>query len=93
VSAFECGGNMNREMKLVNNTMAAVGLAALLSLAACGQSTGERAVSGGLIGAGTGAAVGAVTGVGAGTGALVGGGVGAVGGAATSDNSRRYYGR
>ena len=59
-----------------------------LALAACGQQPGTRAVTGGLIGAGTGAAVGAVTGVGAGTGALIGGGVGAVGGAVPAP--RRY---
>jgi osmotically inducible lipoprotein OsmB len=59
-------------------------MAGVLSLAACGYSTGDRAASGGLIGAGTGAAVGAVTGGNAGTGALIGGGVGALGGAATS---------
>jgi hypothetical protein len=55
-----------------------------LALAGCGQSTGDRAVSGGLLGAGAGAAVGAVTGGSAGTGALIGGAIGAVGGAATS---------
>ena len=55
-------------------------------LAGCGYSTGDRAVSGGLIGAGAGAAVGAVTGGSPLTGALVGGGVGAVGGAVTSHN-------
>ena len=45
-------------------------------LAGCGYSTGDRAVSGGLIGAGAGAAVGAVTGGSTLTGALIGGGVG-----------------
>ncbi len=55
-----------------------------LSLGACGYSTGDRAVSGGLLGAGAGAGVAAVTGGNVGTGALIGGGVGAVGGAATS---------
>jgi len=53
-------------------------------LTACGQRPGERALSGGLIGAGAGAAIGAATGGNAGTGALIGGGVGALGGAATS---------
>ena len=55
----------------------------VLGLAACGQSTGDRAVSGGLLGAGAGAAIGAVTGGGIGTGALIGGALGAVGGAVT----------
>ncbi len=55
-----------------------------LAVAGCGRSTGDRAISGGLLGAGTGAAVGAVTGGSAGTGALIGGALGAAGGAATS---------
>lgn len=55
-----------------------------LGLTACGYSTGDRAASGGLIGAGTGAAIGAVTGGSPLTGALIGGGIGAVGGAVTS---------
>ena len=54
------------------------------TLAGCGYSRGDRAVSGGLIGAG--AAVGAVTGGSPLTGALIGGGIGAVGGAVTSHN-------
>lgn len=58
--------------------------AAAVSLGACGYSTGDRAASGGLLGAGAGAGVGALTGVGAGTGALVGGAAGAAGGALTS---------
>jgi len=56
------------------------------ALAGCGYSTGDRAVSGGLIGAGAGAAIGAVTGGSPLTGALIGGGIGAVGGAVTSHN-------
>jgi hypothetical protein len=67
---------------------ALLGVAATLSLAACGETPGGRAVSGGLLGAGTGAAVGAATGGSAGTGALIGGGVGAAGGALTAP--RRY---
>ncbi len=65
-------------------TLNALAGAMLLALAACGYTPGQRAVSGGLIGAGGGAALGAVTGVGAGTGALVGGGAGALGGALTA---------
>lgn len=57
-----------------------------IALAGCGHSPGDRAVSGGLIGAGTGAAIGAVTGGNPATGALVGGAVGAIGGAVTSPN-------
>ena len=55
-----------------------------LSVAACGRTPGERAVTGGLIGAGSGAAIGAATGGNPGTGALIGGGIGAVGGAVTA---------
>jgi osmotically inducible lipoprotein OsmB len=56
----------------------------LLALAACGYTPGQRAVSGGLLGAGAGAGVSALTGGRAATGALIGGGLGAVGGAVTS---------
>ena len=65
---------------------AVTGLA--LTLSACGEEPGTRAVTGGLLGAGAGAALGAATGGSAGTGALIGGGVGAVGGAVTAP--RRY---
>jgi osmotically inducible lipoprotein OsmB len=56
------------------------------SVSACGYSTGDRAVSGGLLGAGAGAGIGAITGGNAGTGALIGGAAGAAGGALTSGN-------
>lgn len=55
-----------------------------LGLAGCGYSRGERALSGGLIGAGGGAAIGAVTGGSPLVGAAIGGGAGALGGALTS---------
>jgi osmotically inducible lipoprotein OsmB len=54
-------------------------------LAACGNSPGERAVTGGAIGAGAGAIIGGASGNPA-AGALIGGAVGAVGGAATTRN-------
>jgi hypothetical protein len=57
-----------------------------LALANCGYSPGDRAASGGLIGAGAGAGVAALTGGSPLTGALIGGAVGAVGGAVTSHN-------
>ena len=53
-------------------------------VAACGNTTGQRALSGGAIGAGGGALLGAVTGGSVGTGALIGGAAGAVTGAATN---------
>jgi len=56
----------------------------LLPITACGNTWGQRAVTGGAIGAGGGAAVGAVTGVGILPGALIGGAVGAGVGAATT---------
>jgi len=59
-------------------------------LASCGNRPGERALSGGLIGAGAGAAIGAATGGNPASGALIGGGVGALGGAVTSPRGARY---
>ena len=55
-----------------------------LSLAACGDTWGQRAVTGGGIGAGSGALIGALTPLGVLPGALVGGAVGAGVGAATT---------
>ena len=57
---------------------------ALLSVTACGNTWGERAVTGGAIGAGSGAAIGSVSGIGILPGAIVGGAVGAGLGAATT---------
>ncbi len=62
--------------------VAAVGLS--LALAACGESQGERGLSGAAIGAGAGAVVGAATGIGPGTGALIGGAVGGATGVLTT---------
>lgn len=56
----------------------------LTALTACGYSPGQRALSGGAIGAGGGAIIGGATGMGAGTGALIGAGAGALTGAATA---------
>jgi len=58
-------------------------LALSLSLSACGTTQSDRALSGGLLGAGTGAIIGSVTGS-AGKGALIGGLGGAAIGALTS---------
>ena len=55
-----------------------------LTLAGCGYNRGDRALSGGLIGAGGGAAIAAVTGGSPLVGAAIGGGAGALGGALTS---------
>lgn len=58
-----------------------------VSLAGCGYTPGQRALSGGAIGAGTGAVIGAVTGTGPAGGALIGGALGAVAGAVTNPNT------
>ncbi len=67
----------------MRNTTMALLCTLALGLAACGATPGERAVSGGLLGAGAGAAIGSLSGN-AGTGALIGAGAGAVGGAVTA---------
>ena len=73
-------------------SVAALSLA--LGLGACTDpySPGQRAVGGGLIGAGTGAAVGAIAGGGNGAaiGALAGGALGAGAGAATTPRRPAY---
>lgn len=58
---------------------------ALLALAGCGETTGERALSGGAIGAGAGALGGAAVGAPA-TGAAIGGAAGAGTGALTDED-------
>jgi hypothetical protein len=72
----------------------ALAIVAALSLAGCTDpyDPGQRAVGGGLIGAGAGAAIGGLAGGGRGAlaGGLVGGAVGAVGGAATTPQQPRY---
>lgn len=55
-----------------------------LGVSGCGYNRGDRALSGGLIGAGGGAAIGAVTGGSPLAGAAIGGAAGALGGALTS---------
>jgi osmotically inducible lipoprotein OsmB len=71
------------------NTIKLVLVSALvLATTACGNTMGERALTGGAIGAGSGAAVGAVTGVGVLPGAVIGGAVGAGVGAVTTPGLR-----
>jgi len=62
-----------------------IAVLALAGLAACGSSPGERALSGGAIGAGAGALGGAATGGSAATGAIIGGAAGAATGALTDE--------
>ena len=64
-------------------------LAILLTASACGDTWGQRAVTGGAIGAGSGALLGAATGFNPLAGALIGGAAGAGIGAATTPH--RYY--
>ena len=59
-------------------------LAILIGATGCGDTWGQRAVTGGGIGAGTGAVIGAVTPLGVLPGALIGGAAGAGIGAATT---------
>jgi len=61
---------------------ASIGLC--LGLAACGETPGERGLSGAAIGAGAGAVIGAVTPIGPAGGALIGGAVGGATGALTT---------
>lgn len=60
--------------------------ACLLILGACGNTSGDRALSGAAIGAGTGAAAGALTGGSGVTGAVIGGAIGGVAGAVTDSD-------
>ena len=86
MSQFISTGSVRR----VAGLAAAAGL--VMGLSACDPyDPGQRAVGGGLLGAGAGAAIGGLAGGGHGAaiGALAGGGLGAVGGAATTP-SRGY---
>ncbi len=67
--------------------LAAGMLCALMALSACGQTKGERALSGGAIGAGTGAVGGALLGGDPVTGAIIGGAAGAATGALTDPDT------
>jgi hypothetical protein len=75
--------------------LVALSFALILALSSCTNpyDPGQRAVGGGLIGAGAGALVGAAAGA-PGTGALIGGALGAVAGAVTTPPPPAYaYGR
>ena len=63
-----------------------------LALGGCGQTPGDRALTGGLIGAGGGAAIGAIAGGGQGAaiGAVAGGLTGAAAGALTAPTGGGY---
>lgn len=79
---------------MYNRVAVSLALVAGLGLSACSDPNdpSQRAVGGGLLGAGTGAVIGSLAGGhGAAIGALVGGGVGALGGAATSPSRPQTY--
>jgi len=61
--------------------------AVLLGVAGCGYRPSDRALSGGLIGAGGGAAIAGISGGNPLAGAAIGGAAGALGGALTSPNT------
>lgn len=65
-------------------TLASIAVLSAVTLAGCGTSTSDRAISGGAIGAGLGAGAGALTGGSVVGGALLGGAGGAAAGALTS---------
>ena len=65
-------------------SVVAVSIGLSLALAACGETKGERGLSGAAIGAGTGAVIGAVTPIGPAGGALIGGAAGAATGVLTT---------
>ena len=69
-----------------NQINAAIALALVLSVAACGDTKSDRALSGGAIGAGVGAVGSSLVGGNAVGGALIGGAVGAGAGALTDKN-------
>jgi osmotically inducible lipoprotein OsmB len=71
-------------MNVLETTTSLIGILVLLT--ACGESTGDRAMSGGAIGAGVGAVSGAVIGGSPVTGAIIGGAVGAAAGGLTKKN-------
>lgn len=74
------------EVIMKNKIVAVIALPLALTLSACGDTWGERAVTGGAMGAGTGLAIGAVAGWPLLAPVLVGTAVGAGIGAATTQN-------
>lgn len=84
-------------MRKQSTVASVIGAGLLLATTASADpyNPADRAIGGGLLGAGTGAVIGAIAGGGrgAGIGAAVGGGVGAIAGAATTPPRphHRYY--
>ena len=78
-----------RRLARAGSRASAAGAALLLTLAlaGCGYTPGDRALAGGLLGAGGGAAIAGLTGGAPLVGAAIGGAAGALGGALTSPRS------
>jgi len=72
--------------EIIMRLLPVVALGGAMLLAACGNTTGDRALSGAALGAGAGLAVGAVTGATLLQGAIVGGALGAAAGALTDQS-------
>jgi osmotically inducible lipoprotein OsmB len=77
--------DLPRRQIMTRITLTAIFLISLCTLGACGNTTGDRAMSGGGIGAGVGALGGLMVGAPL-EGALIGGAVGAGTGALTNNN-------
>jgi hypothetical protein len=75
---------MRKEM--IMRLLPVLALGGAMLVAACGSTTGDRAISGAALGAGAGLAVGAVTSATLLQGAVVGGALGAAAGALTDQN-------
>jgi osmotically inducible lipoprotein OsmB len=69
-------------MAYSGKTLLVAAALSMMALSGCGTTTSDRAISGGLLGAGAGAVIGSVTGS-AGKGAVIGGVAGAATGAVT----------
>ena len=82
-------GDLNIMQRSIAPIAATLGMVLALSACTDPYDPGQRAVGGGLLGAGAGAAIGGLAGGGRGAaaGALIGGAVGAVGGVATTPRS------
>ncbi|MEM7528602.1 MAG: hypothetical protein AAF416_13115 [Pseudomonadota bacterium] len=76
-----------------SNIVTVAAVTSILTLAACGSTPGERALTGGAIGAGAGAVGGSVVGGDPVGGAVLGGAAGAIIGAVTADERRGRRGR
>jgi osmotically inducible lipoprotein OsmB len=80
---FKKGNHMKFKPQVIKCSVLACAVASLLLVTACGNTPGQRALSGGAIGAGAGAVGAAILNTNPVTGAIVGGAVGAVTGAVT----------